>query len=75
MKYIIYEQEVFSGSTYSMKDPRAAFLIFSIGKYACTRVKKEEHLKTAIIKLSQEINNMNITSEKVIKEELELTFL
>ncbi|MFW9998720.1 MAG: TATA-box-binding protein [Candidatus Hodarchaeota archaeon] len=75
MDYVMYEPEVFPGLIYNMKNPRAVFLLFSTGKYVCTGVKKEEILEKAILKLIKVINNMNITSEKVIEEEFELTFL
>ncbi|MFX1504321.1 MAG: TATA-box-binding protein [Promethearchaeota archaeon] len=75
MEYVMYEPEVFPGLIYNMKNPRAVFLLFSTGKYVCTGVKKEELLKTAILKMTQEIKNMNIINEKVEKQEFELTFL
>lgn len=75
MEYVMYEPEVFPGLIYNMKDPRAVFLLFSTGKFVCTGVKEEKILRIAILKLKREINNMDITSEKVIKEEFELTFL
>ncbi|UCD02587.1 MAG: TATA-box-binding protein [Promethearchaeota archaeon] len=75
MEFVMYEPEVFPGLIYNMKDPRAVFLLFSTGKFVCTGVKKEKILERAILKLKQEINNMEVTSEKLIKEEFELTFL
>jgi transcription initiation factor TFIID TATA-box-binding protein len=75
MEYVMYEPEVFPGLIYNMKDPRAVFLLFSTGKYVCTGIKKKKNLEKAIIKLTRKINNMDITSDKVIKEEFELTFL
>ncbi|MFX1597138.1 MAG: hypothetical protein ACFFBK_13865 [Promethearchaeota archaeon] len=58
-----------------MKDPRAVFLLFSTGKFVCTGVRKEKILRKAILKLKREINSMDVTSEKVIEDEFELTFL
>ncbi|MFX0138448.1 MAG: TATA-box-binding protein [Candidatus Hodarchaeota archaeon] len=75
MEFVMYEPEVFPGLIYNMKDPRAVFLLFSTGKFVCTGVKKEKILQRAILKLKREINDMDVASEKVIKEEFELTFL
>ncbi|MFX1420053.1 MAG: TATA-box-binding protein [Promethearchaeota archaeon] len=75
MEYVMYEPEVFPGLIYNMKDPRAVFLLFSTGKFVCTGVKKEKTLETAILKLQQEIKDMELTNEKVIKEEFELSFI
>ncbi|MFX1502997.1 MAG: TATA-box-binding protein [Promethearchaeota archaeon] len=75
MEYVMYEPEVFPGLIYNMKDPRAVFLLFSTGKYVCTGIKKKRNLEKAIIKLTQKVKNLDITSEKVMKEEFELTFL
>ena len=70
-----FHPETFPGLIYNMKDPRAVFLLFSTGKFVCTGVKEEKILRIAILKLKREINNMDITSEKVIEDEFELTFL
>lgn len=75
MEYIMYEPEVFPGLIYNMRNPRAVFLLFSTGKYVCTGVKTEETLETAILKLTKQINSMDIASEEVIEEELELSFI
>ena len=75
MKYVMYEPEVFPGLIYYMKDPRAVFLLFSTGKFVCTGIKKKKILKKAVLKLKREINNMDVTSEKVIEDEFELTFI
>ena len=75
MEYIMYEPEVFPGLIYNMKDPRAVFLLFSTGKFVCTGVKTEEILKAAISKLTKEINAMDLVSEKVIEDKLELSFI
>jgi len=75
MESIMYEPEVFPGLIYNMKDPRAVFLLFSTGKFVCTGVKTEETLKIAILKLTKEINNMDLVSEKVIEDKLELSFI
>ncbi|MFX0040397.1 MAG: TATA-box-binding protein [Promethearchaeota archaeon] len=75
MEYVMYEPEVFPGLIYNMKNPRAVFLLFSTGRFVCTGVKREVILEKAILKLKQEINKMDITSEKVIKEEFEITFI
>jgi transcription initiation factor TFIID TATA-box-binding protein len=75
MEHIMYEPEVFPGLIYNMKDPRAVFLLFSTGKYVCTGVKKEEKLHEAISKLEKQISNMDLSSEKTIKEKFELTFI
>ncbi len=75
MKYVMYEPEVFPGLIYYMKDPRAVFLLFSTGKFVCTGIKEKKILKKAVLKLKLEINNMDVTSEKVIEDEFELMFL
>lgn len=75
MEFVMYEPEVFPGLIYYMKDPRAVFLLFSTGKFVCTGIKEKKILKKAILKLKREINNMDVTSEKVIEDEFELTFL
>ncbi|MFX0021566.1 MAG: TATA-box-binding protein [Candidatus Hermodarchaeota archaeon] len=75
MEFIMYEPEVFPGLIYNMRDPRAVFLLFSTGKFVCTGVKKENTLEKAIKKLNKEIRDMDLTFEKVKKEEFELTFI
>jgi len=75
MEFVMYEPEVFPGLIYYMKDPRAVFLLFSTGKFVCTGIKEKKILKKVILKLKREINNMDVTSEKVIEDEFELTFL
>jgi len=75
MEFVMYEPEVFPGLIYNMKDPRAVFLLFSTGKFVCTGIKKKEILERAILKLKREINNMDVTSEKVVEDEFELTFI
>jgi transcription initiation factor TFIID TATA-box-binding protein len=75
MEYIMYEPEVFPGLIYNMKDPRAVFLLFSTGKFVCTGVKTEEILEKAIMKLTKQINTMDIASEKMVEEEFELSFI
>ncbi|MFX1313985.1 MAG: TATA-box-binding protein [Promethearchaeota archaeon] len=75
MEFVMYEPEIFPGLIYNMKDPRAVFLLFSTGKFVCTGIKKEKILERAILKLRREINDIDVTSEKVIQEEFELTFL
>lgn len=75
MEYIMYEPEVFPGLIYNMKDPRAVFLLFSTGKFVCTGVKTEEILEKAIVKLTKQINTMDIASEKIAEEEFELSFI
>ncbi len=75
MEFVMYEPEIFPGLIYNMKDPRAVFLLFSTGKFVCTGIKKKKILERAILKLRREINDIDVTSEKVIQEEFELTFL
>jgi transcription initiation factor TFIID TATA-box-binding protein len=75
MDFVMYEPEVFPGLIYNMKNPRAVFLLFSTGKFVCTGIKEKKNLKKAILKLKREINNIDITSEEVIEDEFELTFL
>lgn len=75
MDSIMYEPEVFPGLIYNMKDPRAVFLLFSTGKFVCTGVKTEDVLETAIIKVTKEINNMDIVSKKGIEDKFELSFI
>ena len=75
MEFVMFEPEIFPGLIYNMKDPRAVFLLFSTGKFVCTGIKEKKILKKAILKLKREINNMDLTREKVIEDEFELTFL
>ena len=58
-----------------MRSIISVFLLFSTGKFVCTGVKNENMLEKAILKLRRKINDMDITSEKVIEEEFELTFI
>ncbi|MFX1444822.1 MAG: TATA-box-binding protein [Promethearchaeota archaeon] len=71
MDFAMYEPEVFPGLIYHMKDPKAVFLIFSTGKIVCTGVKDEESIKEAILKLNQEIYELNLTYESPVDEEYE----
>ncbi|MFX1572922.1 MAG: TATA-box-binding protein [Promethearchaeota archaeon] len=76
LDYAMYEPEIFPGLIYNMKDPRAVFLLFSTGKFVCTGIKNEEIIEEAILKLRRVLNNLEITSEKLIgHEEEELLFL
>ena len=75
MEFVMYEHEVFPGLVYNMKDPRAVFLLFSTGKFVCTGIKEEKILRKSILKIKRDIKNMDVTREKVIEDEFELTFL
>jgi transcription initiation factor TFIID TATA-box-binding protein len=75
MESVMFEPEVFPGLIYNMKNPRAVFLLFSTGKFVCTGVKDKRVLKEAILKLKRDIKNIDITSNRVIEKEYELTFL
>jgi transcription initiation factor TFIID TATA-box-binding protein len=43
-----YEPEQFPGLVYRMKNPKAAFLLFSSGKVVCTGVRKVEDIELAV---------------------------
>ena len=43
-----YEPEQFPGLVYRMKNPKAAFLLFSSGKVVCTGVRKVEDIEFAV---------------------------
>ncbi len=76
LEYAMYEPEIFPGLIYNMKNPRAVFLLFSTGKFVCTRIKDKNVIEKAISKLKIVINKLEITSEKYIEfEEDELVFL
>ncbi|MFX1524575.1 MAG: TATA-box-binding protein [Promethearchaeota archaeon] len=75
MEFAMYEPEVFPGLIYNMKNPRAVFLLFSTGKFVCTGVKDKEKIEKAILKLRDKINDLEISTEKTIEDEFELTFL
>jgi transcription initiation factor TFIID TATA-box-binding protein len=75
MESVMYEPEVFPGLIYNMKNPRAVFLLFSTGSFVCTGVKEEVILKRAVLKLKKEINDLDVSNEKIANEEFELTFI
>ncbi|HUS75612.1 MAG TPA: TATA-box-binding protein, partial [Methanothrix sp.] len=43
-----YNKEKFPGLVYRVKDPKAAFLIFTSGKVVCTGSKNVEDVRTVI---------------------------
>lgn len=76
MDYAMYEPEIFPGLMYRMKDPGAAFLIFSTGKFVCTGIKTVDTAEEAILKLRQTISELDLVREKIIEERYEeLTFI
>jgi len=53
-----YEPEQFPGLVYRMKDPKAAFLLFSSGKIVCTGVRKVEDIEFAVKTLSKRLKSI-----------------
>jgi len=53
----MYEPEVFPALIYYMKNPVAVFLVFSNGKFICTKIKNREELRDAVSKFTSIIEN------------------
>lgn len=56
----IYEPVTFPGLIYTLKDPRATFLLFNSGKFVCTGANKVEDIKTAIKYMEKELKSFNL---------------
>ena len=54
-----YEPEQFPGLVYRMKDPKAAFLLFSSGKIVCTGIRKVEDIEYAVNTIFKRLKNIN----------------
>jgi transcription initiation factor TFIID TATA-box-binding protein len=72
LEYAMYEPEVFPGLIYRVFDPKCCFLIFSTGKVVCTGAKDREDVRTAFIRLRQEVRDKGLerTQEEIDEEEL-----
>jgi len=53
-----YEPEQFPGLVYRMKDPKAAFLLFSSGKVVCTGVRKVEDIESSVKTIIKRLNSV-----------------
>jgi len=53
-----YEPEQFPGLVYRMKDPKAAFLLFSSGKIVCTGIRKVEDIENAVKTVSKKLKSI-----------------
>ncbi|MFC1786874.1 TATA-box-binding protein [Halobacteriota archaeon] len=60
----VYDKSKFPGLVYRLKQPKAAFLIFSTGKIVCTGVKSVDDVKTVINKVAKELDSMGMSVEK-----------
>lgn len=65
----MYEPEIFPGLIYRMKEPKAVFLMFSTGKIVCTGIKNEETVKAAILKLHQDIQELDLIQDETKGDE------
>ncbi len=54
-----YEPEQFPGLVYRVKDPKAAFLLFSSGKIVCTGVRKVADIESSVRALSKKLKSIN----------------
>jgi len=53
-----YEPEQFPGLVYRVKNPKAAFLLFSSGKIVCTGARRVEDIEYAVKTLSKKLKSM-----------------
>lgn len=60
----VYDRSKFPGLVYRLKQPKAAFLIFSTGKIVCTGVKSIYDVKTVINNVAKELDSIGILVEK-----------
>lgn len=58
----MYEPEQFPGLIYRMDDPKAVFLVFSSGNLVCTGTKKEEEVQSAVAKLQEMLEKLELIS-------------
>jgi transcription initiation factor TFIID TATA-box-binding protein len=63
LEYSEYEPEQFPGLVYRMKDPKAAFLLFSSGKVVCTGVRKAEDIESVVRIVSQRLKSIGALKE------------
>jgi len=54
-----YEPEQFPGLVYRMKNPKAAFLLFSSGKIVCTGVRNVEDIESAVKIVSKRLKSIS----------------
>jgi len=54
-----YEPEQFPGLVYRMKNPKAAFLLFSSGKIVCTGVRNVEDIESAVKTISKRLKSIS----------------
>ena len=54
-----YEPEQFPGLVYRLKDPKAAFLLFSSGKIVCTGIRKVEDIESAVGTIFKRLKNID----------------
>ncbi|MDD4448173.1 MAG: TATA-box-binding protein [Methanothrix sp.] len=81
-----YNKKKFPGLVYRVKDPKAAFLIFTSGKVLCTGSKNVEYVRTVVtnlartlksigfenINLEPEIHSQNVVASANLKTDLNL---
>ena len=53
-----YEPEQFPGLVYRMKNPKAAFLLFSSGKIVCTGVRKVEDIENSVKTITKKLKSI-----------------
>jgi transcription initiation factor TFIID TATA-box-binding protein len=63
-----YEPEQFPGLVYRMKNPKAAFLLFSSGKVVCTGVRKVEDIEFAVDTIFKKLKTIAAFKNKVYEE-------
>ena len=66
-----YEPEQFPGLIYRLKEPKTATLLFRSGKVVCTGAKSLEQVKTAIGKVSKQIEAAGIVLKTEPKIEVQ----
>jgi transcription initiation factor TFIID TATA-box-binding protein len=54
----VYNKKKFPGLVYRVKDPKAAFLIFTSGKIVCTGSKNVDDVRTVITNLAQTLKSI-----------------
>ena len=60
----MYEPEQFPGLIYRMDDPKVVILLFASGKLVCTGATTEEDVYTAVNKLHQQLNELDLICHK-----------
>ena len=56
----MYEPEQFPGLIYRMDDPKVVILLFASGKLVCTGATKEEDVYTAVAKLHEQLEELDL---------------